>query len=205
MLKREMSFLFSALALVSVLASLASADGPRPAPWTRVPGRHSTNRTPEATLQRVADLLQANDIDEMMKSFEPNNRNNRSFRGGSLDEHQRATLAAYFRGATLAKKGWWEESHGGVYDEYRLFKGVLYDTNANPRDFKIRMVKVNPCSMTVQMGLHDPGEWIIFDWQEAFSDPHVSFSENPFRAELPKDYRCPFSVPASSGRSQATH
>jgi len=158
--------------------------------WTRAPGVHPTNLTAEATLRRVADFLEANNMDEVIKSFEPNNRNIHAFLGGGLDDMLRSILVTAFRSASLVKSGWWKESHGGVMDEYRLFKGIIRDPRGVERDdyVAIRMVKVNECSMTVMMGIHDSGEWIIFDWGERFSEKDPK--EYDVLAELPKDYRC---------------
>jgi hypothetical protein len=83
-------------------------------------------------------------------------------------------------------------------DEYRLFKGLMRDPRRVERDdyVAIRMVKVNECSMTVMMGIHDPGEWIIFDWGQGFSEEDPK--EYNVLAELPKNYRC---SPASKPRA----
>jgi hypothetical protein len=59
----------------------------------------------------------------------------------------RSGLAAFFRGAVLVGSGWWEGAHGGVMDEYRLFRGVLRDgKGATSIDSKIHMVRLNECS-----------------------------------------------------------
>jgi hypothetical protein len=183
--------LVAALSLCDARHIAAQSGEPARKPWTRAPGAHPTNLTAEATLQRVADLLEAKNMAEVVKSFEPNNRNTHAFLGGGLDDQGRSILITLFRSATLVKSGWWQESHGGVLDEYRLFKGAVRDPKGAEVYVAIRMIWINECSGTA--GIHDPGEWIIFDWSEEFSE--TSYKESSFRGELPKDYRCKPSCP----------
>ena len=146
------------------LDSPAQESASQRQPWQRAPGPHLTTLTAEQTLVHVADAIEAGNLDEALKSFEPSNRNI-SYLSRNVVPKGNASLAKLFRTAKLAETGTFKGSHGQTF-ESRTFMGELEHNQGKTSKHQIIMIRTDERSMLVKTGTHDPGEWLILSgWQ----------------------------------------